>query len=1302
MAVPEITLPQRRLAAHALLCAGIRRMSVVRPASARTAEERSDLEALLVALPAYRSYAPELVACMAAHCHVLSLPAGSLVYEHGTLADAQVTVLAGEVQLRRLGGAPQMEEGEEGDAQAGGRGGSGGGMLPCPPPGGPGSQRTAVPPQEPQDSPSSRTSIRARLKKEREARKLMQRQLDDYVAQMDAAEAEAEGGGRGGSSGPKGGQQGGGGSGGGAASSDWTKKFMQQAMRTSEPIWKVLHPNDAGQNRRAASEDSGPNPLTGTEPITEVAQLLGPAAAKAYYRGLRSQGYLAADEDCSSPTGSSRSLRSHDSPSSVLSGAAGSAGSGRFSGAGAAADTRARRQVPKRLGYSVDGPETEHQRKLRNMAMQASRIQREQQAHSHRHLSYDAVELDEVYGPLVGSLTLGAAVGELSTYTLHTGMRHENAVAGPSGCDLLLVDWEAYQQGVLAVRAALLRRSASFLAAMPPGRLTRLAELCLCLSSDPGTLIARQGTPLESLVVVQSGELQLLHEPSASAPARRAFVAAHAVSRNRNGRVQTLPLLSTLNQTVLPTAASAASGLSSHTDGYGTLTELGMHGLPLGELGIGGIVGEAILGVQGAPATGDDNAPSPSVSPAPGARSRVRSGPDGAAGNEEEHAEEGDSQPVSPSVPHGPRWPTTVLTSKPSVLLVIQKSVLYMQEFDFVREDLMRHAAERRDWLKKRIEAAYKEAASAPAPTTPTAPTAPVVPAPPPPLASGMAASASMRRSMFAAAGFGSMTAATAAAAISASLSGDGDGSLPSESGSRLDVGGSSLGDGTDASAATAPGLAGGSFMRRPSSGDVPLPPSGSLSGAPTPFVPSGSSARPAANPNKWDFLDNPTSTSSTANGEVPPEASSAVVSSATPKALAATASFGRSPGAASPVPTPPGGMSRSGSLQRPVPMRGASYQYIRTTSRDLVSGSGGVGTTAGGPGSALEQLLTADYDADEEALLGGDGVRRSPVPGGGSALLLPTLTPSNTNSPFPPQRIVPPGPRMSQTGMISTSAAVSPASAADVIRSPLGGAFTVGGGAGSGGPASPFRSPGAGDLAAAGRRSFSSGGANMPPAVANALAEHGGAGSPRVPLLGSAAYALGSRSFHRPRASYSSGVPLTVGSGASPRMRLSEASGALARPGSPALSSPAPAVPGLLDGVEHSSGPLSPVVAPLAGGFYSRAPRSSFTGGSSSRSGFPGLEPLRQPSGATADAARRSGVLNGSRAGSMRTSVRESHDGVLQAAAAAAAAAEDDEEAHAARSMVPSNKAGMFMVREGASSTPGKGAGARRIANCF
>lgn len=66
-----------------------------------------------------------------------------------------------------------------------------------------------------------------------------------------------------------------------------------------------------------------------------------------------------------------------------------------------------------------------------------------------------------------------------------------------------MVDWEAYQQGVLAARAAVLGRSATFLGALPKDRLSQMAELSLCVSVDAGTLLARQGAPLECMVVVQ-------------------------------------------------------------------------------------------------------------------------------------------------------------------------------------------------------------------------------------------------------------------------------------------------------------------------------------------------------------------------------------------------------------------------------------------------------------------------------------------------------------------------------------------------------------------------------------------------------------------------------------------------------------------------------------------------------------------------------------------------------------------------------------------------------------------------------
>lgn len=62
--------------------------------------------------------------------------------------------------------------------------------------------------------------------------------------------------------------------------------------------------------------------------------------------------------------------------------------------------------------------------------MRASRLNRESHARSRGPGGFDAEEMEEMYGPLLASLTRGSPVGELSIIMLHTAMRKESAVAG--------------------------------------------------------------------------------------------------------------------------------------------------------------------------------------------------------------------------------------------------------------------------------------------------------------------------------------------------------------------------------------------------------------------------------------------------------------------------------------------------------------------------------------------------------------------------------------------------------------------------------------------------------------------------------------------------------------------------------------------------------------------------------------------------------------------------------------------------------------------------------------------------------
>lgn len=78
-------------------------------------------------------------------------------------------------------------------------------------------------------------------------------------------------------------------------------------------------------------------------------------------------------------------------------------------------------------------------------------------------------------------------------------------LTGPGGCSVLAVNWEDYAAGVLAARAAVLARSEP-LKSLPAMHLARLARVATCLTVESDTVLARQGTPVEGLVVVQVSE----------------------------------------------------------------------------------------------------------------------------------------------------------------------------------------------------------------------------------------------------------------------------------------------------------------------------------------------------------------------------------------------------------------------------------------------------------------------------------------------------------------------------------------------------------------------------------------------------------------------------------------------------------------------------------------------------------------------------------------------------------------------------------------------------------------------------
>ncbi|GFR53005.1 hypothetical protein Agub_g15695, partial [Astrephomene gubernaculifera] len=1399
-------------------------------------------------------------------------------------------------------------------------------------------QRMATPTQEPagEEDGGARLSIRARLKREREARKVIQRQLDDYLARLDAAEqralaeeeaastsaatttttsaaaantaagtgtaaasaaaaaasdeasgtisdssssigssssgsataaaaaaanvlvfsqtvsAEAASGKAGGS---------GTGTGTGASTSaavgtgfsyvDWTRLFMQQAMRNVEPMWKMLHPNDTpGKGRHgggsvgssAGGEATAAEGAMDEEPMTAVAQLLGPAAAKAYYRGLRGQGYTGGVAGAALPAqhasagataaataavGRAGEAAPTQSPPPHASAAAGPVMPARSSEQGPGPDSPPRAQRGTKFAFSVDGPETVQERKLRDVAMRASRITRERSIRT-RQTTYDAEELDEVYGTTVATLTHGSPVGELSTVTLHSAMRQESAVAGPRGCDLLLVDWEAYQQGVLAARAALLARSAAFLSSLPRERLSQLAELCLCLSVEAGTLLARQAAPLEALVVVQNGELHLLHETtSAASHVRTATLSAHAFSRTRNGRTHTLPLLATLSQTMLPSAAQTPLHNTPHTSvrhmhmqqqqrartpgtppllpvsppagpppppvgglggsGNGALVEVSLQGLPLGELSTGGIVGESILGMRSGPQAGGAAA--------------ATAGGSNQAGHGNGHGQDSSAMlpgrtsvggavhevhagPVAPPPPaDGPKWPATVLTSRPSVLLVIPKSVLYMAEFDFLRGELMRYAADRKVWLDKRVEAAYREAAA------PTAPHVTFSPAPPPQQPTTPQSAASARRAVASPSGGGSATGNTTTSGAAAASSATAAPPAATSSSAAQHSDGTSATTGSDAAASASTSGGSGRARQTSSAGGPASDPSqqassgtgssttGSASTTPTTTITrtnSGGGQRQVAS--KWDFLDAPTSAS--ISGAAPPSPMSTSGAAAGYEAHHASATMPGCPGMSPPMglgrthlvvpPLPLAGLgARPGKVRplsaqpRPGPVRVPSFSYLHSA-RDYTptySGAVGAGGAAAGmfldgagPSPVYRPILEDEYDDDSPrydmpacaaAASEGPTPRRGCTPPGGSPLLPALAIPS---SPFSPSRMVTPTHRVTVTGSggvaefegLRTAGSLPPPLLSLPLPSPNGGSTlraSIHGGGGSGGGGGGVLTP------PGGRRSLSGSSTTpgLPPPVSSSVLDC--AYRPSSPCLAPLITTSGS-SFSGPtgppnssrgkRASYSGfGGPggysgdrrFTISGGdvlnsmgpmrrsdvgslppSSPRpvMVPTATATVIMATAAAACTSPVPlgsSVPGLgvLDMLDGSCAPPSPVGVPGCGagggGYYSRTPRVSASGAVTPR--LAGVDSTRQPILTVSDGARRAAAVMGAR-------VSTAGGVAAEAAAAAAAAAEAEEEAALARSLVPRNQAGTFMVREGAASTPARVAATRRIANCF
>ncbi|GIL60463.1 hypothetical protein Vafri_15033 [Volvox africanus] len=1399
----EITVAQRRAAAMALLCCFLRRLASARSPDERTPEEASELEPFLSSLPAYKAYPQELVACLAAACRSQSLPAGSLVYEHSTLADAHVTVLSGEVQLRKLGGQPGGEETEadSGSAAAaapgtsasavtpgaagGAASGTGAGVRPAPPPG--------LPQDSPAEGSSGRLNIRARLRREREARKLMQKQLDEYVSRLDSDAASADGkGGSGGQAPIKDPVS--------ASPIDWTRVFMQKAMRTVEPMWKALHPADKAPRRRPGAADGAFDiPLDGGEgPITEVAQLLGPAAAKAYYRGLRSQGY--SDTESPSPSGSS---------------GGGSGGGARPSDtSGAAAGSNSVREKWKRRMFMVDGPETDHERTLRSMAMRASRIIRERHARSRGRGGFDAEEVEEMYGQQFASLTRGSPVGELSTVMLHSAMRKESAVAGPGGCELLLVDWEAYQQGVLGARSAVLARAATFLSSLSKDRLNRLAELCLCLSVETATLLARQGNPLEHMVVVQDGEVTLLHEPSAALHTRIASVRGLAISGSRNGRTQLLPLLSTLNTSNLPLSAIASGGSGAGGTGGAAAAsggptpsggsfssvqtspvEITLQGLLLGEVGAGEIVGEALLGSRGG---GGISSISSTAAAAAAAASGHSDPSQHGHGHGQGHGQGNvhgtatgtgtDLHPplssASPVLPiEGPKWPATVLATRASVLLVIPRSVLYMSDFDSIRSDLMRFSVERRAWLGRRVEAAYRAAA---APTT--------MPA------------------VFATAAGASQSASAAAAALQShpllrrpvvqSSTGDGGGdggsadatprpsapttphtgSFPRRAASS-DVSGGSLhaanggaGSGTESTSSSVHHpicrrRSVESLQRSTSPGHtaaVVVTAAATTSSATvttttvTALASPGSTAAVVAattgsghiltRPNsKWDFLDGPTSATGSVNaGGGPSTSVGTEISSSMLGPLAmATGSFTRGGGAGVSIMdsagsiTLPSGMTLTGSFTSGsalVGLGGGALPLRRPSSGNL--------RTLKDPAAAVTPISVSSFAAANGSVSGGVGLDVPSLSPAQQALLEVGLDPYFAGSDLPYNGNGGGGTAIERhgsassagvvlaqgTGNVGSGSSVTPLPALNQPSSTLAGTSSRGltplivaaGGSNSGSPAAsadfdamrtaglttPFRSPNAlmptshrinGSVGATGLPAAST----LPSSVSLLDSAYGSTSgialNPSTALAGltgypsAAATAAGATNGVRlARASYCGGMTggrrRTDMDGNASGVALTPAAGHLTAP-PPALT---PRIPALqaLDVLETAV--AATASTPPSPGLYARSARSSYTGGMTPR--------IASVDSSWLQMGGRGAFPGGLRG---RSVTRDSNGLTIDAGGGGGSGVapnevEMDEEAALARSLVPKNQAGLFMVRGGAASTPAKLPAARRIAGCF
>lgn len=865
---------------------------------------------------------------------------------------------------------------------------------------------------------------------------------------------------------------------------------------------------------------------------------------------------------------------------------------------------------------------------------------------------------------------------------------------GPSGCDLLVVEWEAYQAGVLSARAGLLGRSAHFLAGLPQQRLLRLAELCLCLTVGSGTVLARQGGALDALVVVQTGGVALLHEPP---PARAKAMSLRPVegqlfsAARGGGRSTPVPLLAMLNPAALPTAQQAAdSGGLAGASAEATYL-VSFPALPLASLGPAETFGEGILGGGADVASQQQGKPAAAAAAGAGAGSSLEDAAGDAAGSAVAGAQPGGDGTC-------PTWPATVVAEQPSVLLIIQRSVLWMHEFDFVRQKLQHFAQSRSAWMQERLEAAYQDALTGGGgdggvQTAPggggqslSAPSSPSLPQPP---EGARPALSLFKRSVIAAGAIAAMQRAAFGTAAAAAAQTPQLASGPS-----------------DAAAAPAPAPP----PPQPPQPPQPVPPTVAALISTSHLSVSTSMARN----NKWDFLDVPTDGQSSAPDSPGAGVHRGVVAAASssPKCHVAgqvQPTFAPDAGGgAGSAPALSGGVARSSIIHRSSPRCGSALRASVSSMHEALAAQqsspmfslpdspslGSLGSSVCVAGPTAAAAAVAAYPEGG----GGGGSSRPPSQAVGGLLTLsglPLL--ASNNSP-----VASPRHRPAHVGLLRSSMA----------GGSLFAGYDSGGGSGPGSPAAT-RSPGAGALAPSGRRSFNGGPAS--------LLDRTSAGAGSTTLLNHRTSFCGGGSGGGDGA-----VPGQHGRGSAPTSPLVSTPSVVAlgntrgsNDGTWALPIPGPVsggggigVPGL--GLPSSAGGSGAYARDGVGSRSgNRSLRSSYNGGASGRFATVGVHSRADGASGSGSGAATTAASSGSGGfacfseamrGSQHHLARRGSMSGLGAGGLEAGASSPSSEAvsAAARTLVPQNASGRFMVREGTPTSTNRPPGARRITNCF